>query len=1647
MSIGLVMTTTTKSTTTNESNSSRSCSTLIRSLVSSSFSLIIRRHSNSCLSEHHHHHHHPNNGGSRSHHRHYRSRCHHPFLPNWSSNLIQLYIVFILLINTVYNYNTSIDDDIISHGQGIQRTNSFSDNDSEPRNTSIRLVNVNNNNNKDKNNAPYVIEEYVCGGLDIRNSVSQFKKLENCTVIEGSLQIVLIDNGTAKDFENITFPKLREITDFFLIFRVMGLQSLSKLFPNLTVIRGRELLHNYALIIYEMLQLQDIGLRSLTNIIRGDVRIEKNPNLCYVETIDWSRITRNYMFQANMDPSACTNCNEQCPIVSARRIEGNSTMVVGDNFSRVCWSGDICQKRVCSDCDRYNRTCSESGECCPEQCIGGCIISSTNPSNQTCFACKNFIFQNRCYEKCPPNTFLYYNRRCVTKEECHNLSSNDDLVYKAFMNKCESFCPVGYIENVNDKHLCDHCGGDCPKVCQSSVVSNIQTAQSLKGCTKINGSLEIYVSSGGAEIVKELEENLKYLTEISGYLKIARSFPLITLNFLRNLKVIHGNKLERQAYSLLILDNPNLQDLWTFEHDTIDNKTKRIQIKNGRIFLHINPKLCYNRIKKLVDYVEFGNWSVTWDEGDVSSATNGDKVPCEVDPLHVKLWGVHSFFVVIIFENFKKKMEDPRLLLGYLIYYRETEHQNVSIFDGRDACSTNDWSVIEFDDTTDANSTNEHTHIIPELKPFTQYALYIKTYTIASASRGAQSAILYFKTQPAMPTQPRSLFAKATKHNEIKIKWDSPSKPNGDITHYIVTASKDELVPVNRDFCSDSIIKRENRIPTTPVPLEPIVNVWTNGSRQDSDSSKKTAQQETDKQCCSCKNERIRPSNVEQNIDFEDHILNTVYIKRKHFQPQEISRRKRVVSNETINEANSFKIFNETLSTDSSFASILMNEANVNIVSNVNEDNNITTSMSTELSNNKKWEFRREVFQREILIDQLTHYTEYTITVQACQDESVENRGNSSPCSLTAITSVRTLPLAAADDIDERTISYTFGNSTHDSKYKLINIKWDEPINPNGFIISYQIEHRRITTEPLKQVVSPICVSREVYATNNYGYNLELPSGNYTVRIRAHSLASYGNWTEPFYIFIEEPRTGSYLYAIIIGCLIFMILAISILSYKLKQGRSKLNYISVNPDYMGMGITYEPDPAWEVPREKITLIKERGKGSFGMVYEGELIRDKEVIKCAVKTLNDGTTQRQRVDFLKEADVMKSFTDCHHVVKLLGIVSTPPAYVLMEIMSRGDLREFLRDNRPESEKNLSGQPPSLTILYKMAIEIADGMAYLASKKFVHRDLAARNCMVAEDLTVKIGDFGMTRDVYETDYYRKGGKGLLPVRWMSPESLKDGLFTTYSDVWSYGIVLWEMATLASQPYQGLSNEEVLKFVVEGGTMNQPEDCPPVLWELMVLAWERKPKSRPHFLKIIEILLEHIDKKSFLQVSYYNQWKNDRSNFNEPYSDDKKNDDPSTPLNESDDSDSHSNGDQLDDEDINVKYFPSCIVPNENNIYSQDIVGGDMNKNQTLDSNKSNSSSCMMQLQKITDSQNHNLEGSSILNNNLSASLANSESLSSSTSNFNLDTNTNHDTMLNFTDYDAKVGTNQSNESKMKVQANRNLINGHLINTSMV
>lgn len=197
---------------------------------------------------------------------------------------------------------------------------------------------------------------------------------------------------------------------------------------------------------------------------------------------------------------------------------------------------------------------------------------------------------------------------------------------------------------------------------------------------------------------------------------------------------------------------------------------------------------------------------------------------------------------------------------------------------------------------------------------------------------------------------------------------------------------------------------------------------------------------------------------------------------------------------------------------------------------------------------------------------------------------------------------------------------------------------------------------------------------------------------------------------------------------------------------------------SVNPNYVSM--QYTPDE-WEIPREKIIRLNKLGQGSFGMVYEGILL-NRERTRCAIKTVREDVSDCERNNFLREASMMKSF-DTPHVVRLLGVVSRGvPMLLIMELMVNGDLKGYLRSHRLESGNEV--QPPTLQRIFQMAIEIADGMAYLSAKKFVHRDLAARNCMIAEDLTIKIGDFGMTRDIYEADYYRKLTRGRLPVRWM-------------------------------------------------------------------------------------------------------------------------------------------------------------------------------------------------------------------------------------------------------------------------------------------
>uniref|UniRef100_A0A1A9WAH8 Tyrosine-protein kinase receptor n=1 Tax=Glossina brevipalpis TaxID=37001 RepID=A0A1A9WAH8_9MUSC len=269
---------------------------------------------------------------------------------------------------------------------------------------------------------------------------------------------------------------------------------------------------------------------------------------------------------------------------------------------------------------------------------------------------------------------------------------------------------------------------------------------------------------------------------------------------------------------------------------------------------------------------------------------------------------------------------------------------------------------------------------------------------------------------------------------------------------------------------------------------------------------------------------------------------------------------------------------------------------------------------------------------------------------------------------------------------------------------------------------------------------------------------------------------------------------------------------------------------------------------------QITLLNFLGSGAFGEVYEGLVKHEnrEEAEKVAIKSLRKGASEF--AELLQEAQLMSNFRH-ENIVRLIGVCCDAESIsIIMEHMEGGDLLTYLRDSRSSSPK------PSVSFqlwdLIKMCIDVATGMSYLEDMHFVHRDLACRNCLLTSreesKRIVKIGDFGLARDLYKSDYYRKEGEGLLPVRWMAPESLVDGIFTIQTDIWAFGILCWEILTLGRQPYAGRNNFEVLNFVKDGGRLDQPPNCPDKLFTLMMQCWSKDPDARPTFRHCLNTLL---------------------------------------------------------------------------------------------------------------------------------------------------------------------------------------------------
>ncbi|KAJ8405378.1 hypothetical protein AAFF_G00318510 [Aldrovandia affinis] len=296
-----------------------------------------------------------------------------------------------------------------------------------------------------------------------------------------------------------------------------------------------------------------------------------------------------------------------------------------------------------------------------------------------------------------------------------------------------------------------------------------------------------------------------------------------------------------------------------------------------------------------------------------------------------------------------------------------------------------------------------------------------------------------------------------------------------------------------------------------------------------------------------------------------------------------------------------------------------------------------------------------------------------------------------------------------------------------------------------------------------------------------------------------------------------------------------------------------------------------------VDHRALTLGKALGAGQFGSVYEGIFSPQEGVnIRVAVKTMKVGVHSLEDLEsFLKEAEIMQNF-DHDNVVKLLGVAlkqeqeqdsSVPVPMVLMPFMKHGDLRRFLIATR-------YGDVPMFVpyqSLLRFMIDVAAGMEYLSSHSFIHRDLAARNCMLGDDLRVRVADFGLSKKIYSSNYYRQKVAVCMPVKWMAVESLSESIYSTKSDVWSFGVTMWEIVSWGRTPYPGVHNHELLDLLESGHRLKQLE-CDDKLYEVMLSCWSRNPMHRPDFVELGGTLKGLLSKLPPLEASqeahYINQ-----------------------------------------------------------------------------------------------------------------------------------------------------------------------------------
>ncbi|XP_040910746.1 ephrin type-A receptor 4-A-like isoform X2 [Toxotes jaculatrix] len=431
-----------------------------------------------------------------------------------------------------------------------------------------------------------------------------------------------------------------------------------------------------------------------------------------------------------------------------------------------------------------------------------------------------------------------------------------------------------------------------------------------------------------------------------------------------------------------------------------------------------------------------------------------------------------------------------------------------------------------------------------------------------------------------------------------------------------------------------------------------------------------------------------------------------------------------------------------------------------------------------------------------------------------------------------------------------------------------LSLSWQQPDRPNGVILEYEVKfYEKDQRERSYRIMRTF--SRAVDVT---GLN---PLTVYVFHVRARTAAGYGQFSAPFefstnsdpFPLIGEGVNSAFLLLSVSGVGILLLISAAVFIISRRRSKySKTKQDSEEEKHLNPGVkiyvdpfTYEdPDQAIhefakEIDVSSIHIERVIGMGEFGEVCSGRLrVQGKREIYVAIKSLKAGYSDKQRRDFLSEASIMGQF-DHPNIIRLEGVVTRcKPLMIITEYMENGSLDAFLRKH--------DGQFTVIQLV-GMLRGIASGMKYLSDMSYVHRDLAARNILVNSNLVCKVSDFGLSR-VLEDDpeaayttreatgtYLSPGGK--IPIRWTAPEAIAYRKFTTASDVWSYGIVMWEVVSYGERPYWDMNNQDVIKAIEEGYRLPAPMDCPVVLHQLMLDCWERERAERPTFSQILNML----------------------------------------------------------------------------------------------------------------------------------------------------------------------------------------------------